>query len=71
MNAVEVWLDDAALGDPALVGYLRRHQSRTGDTASFEYSVSWLDNTCATASFALGLRKLEIELMRDTINPAR
>ncbi|MDQ7761620.1 HipA domain-containing protein [Xanthomonas sontii] len=49
----EVWLDDADLGDPALVGHLIRRPSRTGDTLHFQYADSWLNHAAPNHAFAL------------------
>lgn len=53
MNQVEVWLDDEALGGTALVGYLTRSTSKTGDTVRFDYSDSWLQDDGPIVSFEL------------------
>jgi serine/threonine-protein kinase HipA len=53
MNAMEVWLEDEALGGTTLVGHLAHNTSRTGGTVRFDYSEGWLDNTGPIAAFEL------------------
>ena len=53
MNQLDVWLDDEALGGPALAGRLTKAASKTGDTISFEYDPKWLADTGSIPAFPL------------------
>lgn len=53
ITMVEVWLDDATLGGPALVGQLNRRPSRTGDTIDFTYAPGWLESAPPHRGFPL------------------
>jgi serine/threonine-protein kinase HipA len=53
VNSLEVWIEDASLGGPALVGRLSKTNSRTGNTISFEYDHDWLAGAGPVTAFPL------------------
>lgn len=53
MNALEVWLDDASLGTPCVVGLVQRNRGKTGESLRFEYAQTWLENCAGIQPFAL------------------
>jgi serine/threonine-protein kinase HipA len=53
VNSLEVWIEDASLGGPALVGRLSKTNSRAGNTISFEYDHDWLAGAGPVTAFPL------------------
>lgn len=52
-QTLEVWIEDATLGGQALVGYLDKSASKTGETVSFTYNQQWLDDDGPVRQFQL------------------
>jgi serine/threonine-protein kinase HipA len=53
VNSLEIWIEDASLGGPALVGRLSKTNSRAGNTISFEYDHDWLAGAGPVTAFPL------------------